>query len=134
MRRSILVFIAAGGMLLSGCAGPPRNASSASLATVDTSARTEASLVTKRSGFIGAFFRAEGSPPYGIFLPQSTEVAPEPYPTAGPNLLGNSGYCDAKSANGASIDSSFLIDSTKLEESHLSRSALDSNVCVPVLR
>jgi len=65
---------------------------------------------------VGAFFRPEGAPPFGIFSPQSSQIAPLPYPTPGAVLLGNTGYCDKISANGASIDGSFMVDTTKLND------------------
>jgi hypothetical protein len=70
--------------------------------------------VTNRRNFVGAFFRAEGSPPYGVFAAKATQTAPVPYPTPGAALLGKAGYCDQIAANGASIDGSYAVDETKM--------------------
>jgi hypothetical protein len=72
--------------------------------------------VTHRSGFLGAFFRPVGSPPFGVFEPQSSDVQPEPYPTPGTTLIGPSGYCDQIGTNGTSIDRSYRVDTTKLND------------------
>jgi hypothetical protein len=71
---------------------------------------------TNRSDFVGAFFRPEGPPPFGIFTPQSSQIAPQPYPQNALPLLGNTGYCDEIAANGSSIDNSFNVDVTKLND------------------
>ena len=70
--------------------------------------------IVNRSGFVGAFYRPQGSPPFGIFAPQANGVAPQPYPSKTGTMLGNAGYCDALSGNGASIDGAFPVDVQKL--------------------
>jgi hypothetical protein len=70
---------------------------------------TASPIGTRRSAFLGAFFRAAGAPPYGIFSPQSPSVAPSPYPQTG-----SSDYCTHVAANGYSIQTGNLVDSTKL--------------------
>jgi hypothetical protein len=123
MSAGIFASLFAGAFALSGCGGggPIGAAASAGalvpsrLAAASTRATT-AAVVTNRTGFVGAFFRPEGAPPFGIFSPQSTQVEPVPYPTAGPVLLGNNGYCEKIAANGASIDGSFMVDTTKLND------------------
>lgn len=126
-----VVFVSLQGLalLLGGCGGggsaasAPLSAlpaSASSEASVETSGqsvavrRASASIQTNRPGFVGAFFRPLGAPPFGVFSPQSSQVAPVPYPVVGPTLTGPSGYCDQKAANGASIDGSFVVDPTKL--------------------
>jgi hypothetical protein len=65
----------------------------------------------KRSGFLGAFFRPVGPPPYGIFSAQSPGLSPQPYPSPG-----SPGYCTNVAANGVSIITGNLVDSTKLND------------------
>ncbi len=67
-----------------------------------------------RPGFLGAFYRAVGSPPYGVFSASATPVTPQPYPTPGTTLFGSSGYCDQVAANGVSISTGQPVDATKL--------------------
>jgi hypothetical protein len=69
-----------------------------------------------RRGFLGAFYRAVGSPPYGVFSASATPVTPQPYPTPGTTLFGSSGYCDQVAANGVSISSGQPVDATKLSD------------------
>jgi hypothetical protein len=64
---------------------------------------------TPRSAFLGAFFRAEGPPPFGVFSTQSPAVVPNPYPSAG-----SGDYCTHVAANGYSIATGNLVDPTKL--------------------
>ena len=70
---------------------------------------------TTRRGFLGAFFRPQATPPFGVFAVSSPQTAPIPYPRASSTLFGASGYCDAVAANGYSITSGFVVDSTKLD-------------------
>jgi hypothetical protein len=72
--------------------------------------------VTPRSAFLGAFFRPEGPPPFGVFSASATDVAPSPYPTAGGVLFGASGYCSAVARNGVSIMTGYPVDPTKLAD------------------
>ena len=67
-----------------------------------------------RHAFLGAFFRASGTPPFGVFSVYSKQRPPAPYPTPGSKLFGPSGYCDAVAENGESISSGFLVDKAKL--------------------
>jgi hypothetical protein len=67
-----------------------------------------------RAGFVGAFFRPQGAPPFGIFSTPSSMVAPQPYPAAGVTLSGTSGYCSQIAANGRSIETGYLVDAAKL--------------------
>ena len=107
-----------------GCGAPPTHTTATTTASLESttaatvslggSTRSAAGTTSKRSGFVGAFLRTNGSPPFGIFLPQSSQIAPAPYPTPGPILTGGNGYCDRVSANGTSIDSAFQVDPTKL--------------------
>jgi hypothetical protein len=70
----------------------------------------------RRAGFLGAFFRPEGPPPFGIFLAGSNSVAPNPYPTPGGTLQGPGGYCGQVAANGVSIETGNPVDPTKLAD------------------
>ena len=67
-----------------------------------------------RHGFLGAFFRPVGTPPFGVFSAYSKQRAPDPYPTPGSALSGPRGYCDAPAANGLSISSGYQVDARKL--------------------
>lgn len=67
-----------------------------------------------RSNFLGAFFRAEGTVPYGVMSVYSPQRAPEPYPTPGSRLFGRSGYCDVVEDNGVSITTGYVVDQAKL--------------------
>ncbi len=69
-----------------------------------------------RRGFLGAFYRAIGPPPYGVFSATATPVAPQPYPTPGTTLFGTSGYCQRVAANGVSIATGQPVDPTKLAD------------------
>jgi hypothetical protein len=72
--------------------------------------------VPTRPGFLGAFFRPQGRPPFGVFLVQSKSIAPRPYPAPAATLVGSSGYCDKVAANGVSIDTGYVVDPTKLAD------------------
>ena len=113
----VSLSLLAGTFVLPGCGaeqvGPRAAASPAFVARATVEANGTS---TNRPGFLGAFFRAEGSPPFGIFEPQSTAVAPVPYPTPGTIMTGPAGYCDRVVANGASIDGSYVVDPTKLSD------------------
>jgi hypothetical protein len=110
------------GIAISGCGGgtaPVQPAVSTAVtlpAAIPASVRAVDATTPKRLGFLGAFFRPQGSPPYGVFTPNSSQIAPVPYPTPGSVLVGNSGYCDESAANGASIDGSYQVDTTKLND------------------
>ena len=114
----LLNFLVTASML--GCAGTTLNpaplhakADTTSLALREPAAATSTNVPT-RTNFVGAFFRPIGSPPYGIFATNASQIAPVPYPTPGSNYLGSSGYCERIAPNGHSIDASFPVDSTKL--------------------
>ena len=79
-----------------------------------TSSAVSSSSVPLRPGFVGAFFRPQGSPPFGIFSASSPGTAPDPYPSPQSVLTGSSGYCDTVAANGVSIRTGFVVDSMKL--------------------
>jgi hypothetical protein len=67
--------------------------------------------VTSRATFLGAFFRSEGPPPFGVFSASATDVVPSPYPSPGrPN------YCNAVAANGVSIVTGYPVDPVKLSD------------------
>ncbi|MBD5654924.1 MAG: hypothetical protein IAI50_07050 [Candidatus Eremiobacteraeota bacterium] len=73
-------------------------------------------IVPRRRGFLGAFFRAQGPPPFGVFDAQNKAIAPAPYPSPGNTLFGAHGYCDAIAPNGVSISSGNRIDAAKLAD------------------
>jgi hypothetical protein len=81
-----------------------------------TATASPAAISGSRQSFLGAFFRPQGPPPYGVFNAASPGVAPAPYPTPGTVLFGAAGYCDQVSANGQSISSGYLVDPTKLAD------------------
>jgi hypothetical protein len=127
----VLALLAIGLIGLAGCGGAgqpisslPSAVSGSAAATASTRATSSLAtaaptsspnpVATSRPGFLGAFFRPEGPPPYGIFAAQST--APAPYPTPGPVIVGINSYCDQVARNGASIDSSYTVDTTKLND------------------
>jgi hypothetical protein len=72
--------------------------------------------VTRRAAFVGAFYRPQGAPPFGVFSAQSPGVAPLPYPATSTNLVGAGGYCTSVAQNGYSIDSGYVVDPTKLAD------------------
>jgi hypothetical protein len=67
-----------------------------------------------RRGFLGAFFRPQGTVPFGVFSVYSKQRAPEPYPTPGRKLFGSKGYCDAVGPDGYSISSGYKVDAAKI--------------------
>jgi predicted small lipoprotein YifL len=77
-------------------------------------ATATAAGTTVRRGFVGAFFRPEGSVSFGVFATNSPQTAPQPYPTPGSVLFGSSGYCDAVASNGVSISTGYVVDAAKL--------------------
>jgi len=97
---------------LAGCGG----AAAPVAATTKLTTMSSSVSVTQRAQFVGAFFRAEGPVPYGVFSLRSPNTTPVPYPTPGPVLVGQGSYCDTPAANGASIDSSYVVDVTKLND------------------
>jgi hypothetical protein len=106
IRSSFVALIAA--TLLGACGGA-NGAQSAAGATANT-----APVI--RRGFLGAFFRAQGPPPFGVFSVYSKNIAPEPYPRPSKKLFGAGGYCDAVAADGMSISSGYAVDATKLAD------------------
>jgi hypothetical protein len=88
-------------------AGTAKPAATATPAVAASNAQT-------RANFLGAFYRPQGAPPFGVFAATSPQAAPVPYPTPGSVLFGSSGYCDAVAANGQSITSGYTVDPTKL--------------------
>jgi hypothetical protein len=117
-KTATLIFALAGIMMCSACGGGggSGNQSTGSITSATVPATTSPKVTatvspigTARSAFLGAFFRPEGAPPFGVFSTQSPSVAPSPYPSAG-----SSGYCTQVAANGYSIETGNLVDSTKL--------------------
>jgi hypothetical protein len=78
------------------------------------SASTNLGVAVKRPGFVGAFFRPEGPPPFGIYAQAPGLPVPAPYPTNTTPLVGPNSYCDGKAANGSSIDAVNPVDQNKL--------------------
>jgi hypothetical protein len=78
------------------------------------SADAAVTVPIKRPGFLGAFFRPQGVPPYGVFSVYSKQMAPDPYPPETPHLFGPTGYCDRIVASGNSISTGFLVDSKRI--------------------
>ena len=70
----------------------------------------------KRPGFLGAFFRPQDHPPFGVFSVYSKQTAPLPYPQPSTVLFGPQGYCDRVAANGVSISSGYQVDAAKLAD------------------
>jgi hypothetical protein len=99
------------GALLTACntAGGP---SASTTSGVSESSTTPTPIV--RRGFLGAFFRSIGPPPFGVFSVYSKQRAPEPYPSPNTKLFGRSGYCDEVAANGVSLTTGYLVDAVKL--------------------
>jgi hypothetical protein len=119
MRRicaaAILALLVAALVALQGCGSadvqtPP----SAPVPNVSV-VRSIASIATRRPHFLGAFFRPDGTPPYGVIDPQSSKVEPAPYPQARPSMPATA-YCAHVAANGTSIAQSFRVDPTKLSD------------------
>jgi hypothetical protein len=99
-------IVAAVAMLLCSCGGANgAQSGSVQLANVTPVIRRD---------FLGAFFRAQGPPPFGVFSVYSKNVAPEPYPNPSTKLFGQGGYCDSVASNGVSISSGYKVDATKL--------------------
>lgn len=120
-----MLFVLSTGLIaLAACGGGGSSAPATTLPALvpsgknlSTSTLSQTTGITNRHSFVGAFFRAEGPPPYGIFSAKGMQIAPVPYPTlppAGASVTGSSGYCDRVAANGASIDGSYPVDATKL--------------------
>jgi hypothetical protein len=100
------LLLAAASSLLSSCG--------ANAAATAEEANVGAPDVVKRPGFLGAFFRPEGTPPYGVFSVDHKQREPEPYPSPSTTLYGANGYCDAVADNGVSISTGFVVDPDKL--------------------
>jgi hypothetical protein len=116
-KASLFLLLTAGCAGLTGCGGgggsAPATLPVTAIATpVSGSDVTEA--VIRRPGFLGAFFRAVGPVPYGVFSATANLVAPKPYPSPTTTLFGAAGYCDAVAANGVSISTGYPVDTTKL--------------------
>jgi hypothetical protein len=69
----------------------------------------------KRPAFLGAFFRAVGPVPYGVFALNSPGQNPAPYPVPSGKLFGANSYCDGVASNGYSISTGHLVDPVKLQ-------------------
>jgi hypothetical protein len=108
------LLLAAAMLSLSACGtGGEAAAQSDASASVLPGQVTSSHPITRR-GFLGAFFRPSGPPPYGVFSVYSKQEAPEPMPAPTTMLFGQHGYCDVKAPNGLSISSGYLVDSKKL--------------------
>ncbi len=107
----LLSLFSAAALLLSGCGG---NDGASTSAQVSAAQASDAPAPIVRRGFLGAFFRSIGPPPWGVFSVYSKNRAPEPYPSPRTRLFGPAGYCDAVAANGVSLTTGYLVDSTKL--------------------
>lgn len=107
MFRLLNAFIAATLLAACGASGEPSTTAS------EASAQSSVAPVIRR-GFLGAFFRPVGVPPFGVFSVYSKQRAPEPYPAPNSKLFGPAGYCDAVAANGVSISSGYAVDAAKL--------------------
>ena len=112
----VALAVLAGVLVLSSGCGSPGSTSRATPVAPTNALRVVSDAVVSRAGFVGAFFRAEGNPPWGIFSPQATFIAPVPYPTAGAVMTGGAGYCDEVAANGSSIDGAYAVDTQKLND------------------
>jgi hypothetical protein len=128
-KQSILLALGAVALGLSACGGGG-NQNVSSVATASEPSGVEGSppatssvipsaverlplsnvVTTTRAGFLGAFFRPIGSPPFGVFQANSPQAAPAPYPSPG------SGYCSTTASNGVSIESGDVVDPTKLAD------------------
>lgn len=100
--------------LLAACSGGLAAQNSSLTSGTSTALSQFSSAPVVRRGFLGAFFRSEGTTPFGVFSVYSRQMAPSPYPTPGTKLFGPSGYCDAVAANGVSISSGYVVDAAKL--------------------
>jgi hypothetical protein len=119
-----LLVVVADPIGLSGCsAAKPAmaaqttqgNSQTVTASAVRTVATTGTATIT-RPGFLGGFFRPQGAPPFGIFTPTSSQIAPVPYPTPGANLIGDDGYCVHRDQSGNSIVGSYQVDTNKLND------------------
>jgi hypothetical protein len=111
--RSLNALLAA--LLAAACVGcaSTGNANAPISATADAQGSPTAPIV--RRGFLGAFFRPVGPPPFGVFSVYSKNTAPEPYPHERTVLFGSGGYCDVVAANGVSISSGNRVDDAKVK-------------------
>jgi hypothetical protein len=101
-------------ILIAALLGSCSSAKVVAAGVTGTSVTTPSSPVIRR-GFLGAFFRPEGVPPFGVFSVHSKNEAPDPYPRPTTKLFGPTGYCDAVSADGLSISSGYVVDEAKVE-------------------
>jgi hypothetical protein len=113
IRRALLLttLAVAASSMLYACGS---NGSFISRALASSTSNVYESAVPRRPGFVGAFFRPEGVPPFGVFSIYSKQEFPEPVPSSGPVLFGSHGYCDEVSADGLSISSGYVVDKRKL--------------------
>ena len=66
--------------------------------------------------FCGCLLSAGGRSAVRHLLPPIDADRTGPISDSRPTLLGSNGYCEKIAANGASIDGSFLVDTTKLND------------------
>jgi hypothetical protein len=102
-----LLQVIIGAVLLAGC-------STAYAQSAAGQASNGAPVV--RRGFLGAFFRPQGAPPFGVFAAHAKQVVPSPYPSPRSQLFGAHGYCDEVASNGVSISSGYPVDENKLAD------------------
>ena len=98
-----------GGGGTSPSAGSPLLATTVTAVATTAPSGQNAQTSPKKTAFLGAFFRAEGPPPFGVFSALSPSIEPSPYP-----LPGAANYCTSIAANGVSISSGNLVDPVKL--------------------
>jgi hypothetical protein len=110
VRHALLrcVVVAVSAAILAAC-GPSNGASAAAQGDAPAPA-------IKRPGFLGAFFRPQGTPPFGVFSVYGIRRAPTPYPEPTTDLFGPKGYCDAVAANGVSISTGYVVDTEKVAD------------------
>jgi hypothetical protein len=109
-RLSCALLVSA--ILLGACG----NGGAATQAAQLSAMQSAAAAMPVRRGFLGAFFRSAGPPPFGVTSIFAKVRPPEPYPTPGTILFGKSGYCDQVAANGLSISTGYAVDATKLAD------------------
>jgi hypothetical protein len=98
-------------IMVCGCTAQPGMISAQS---AEAASPVTDGAIPNRPGFLGAFFRPEGTPPFGVFSVYSKQEPPDPVPQTSTTLFGPHGYCDEVAPNGLSISSGYLVDKAKL--------------------